>query len=238
MSRFRTMTLRCPGCGEAVSFEAVHSVNADRRPDLRDAILDNTFQLITCESCGARFRLDPEMTYVDIGRGQWIATYPYCYIGEWDQIERRVQETFDRSYGSGAALAAAELGAGLTPRLTFGWFAIREKIFAAAHGIVDTDLELTKIAVLNGSEEAPLSSKTELRLIQIRGNELLFAWIVAESGEIVRKMAVPRELYDEIEADDMGWNALREELRGNFFVDMQRLMLPASAAAPELVGAA
>jgi hypothetical protein len=49
---------------------------------------------------------------------------------------------------------------------------------------------------------------------------------VAETGEIVEKLVVPRGLYDEIAADKTGWQALRDELSGRLFVDMQRLMLP------------
>jgi CpXC protein len=48
MSKFETQTLTCPSCGEAVDFEAVASVNADRRPDLREAILDFSFQRQVC----------------------------------------------------------------------------------------------------------------------------------------------------------------------------------------------
>ena len=35
MSLFLTQELPCPSCRTPVSFELVHSVNADRRPDLR-----------------------------------------------------------------------------------------------------------------------------------------------------------------------------------------------------------
>ena len=52
MSLFETTKLPCPLCGTEVSFNAVHSVNADRRPDLRDAIIAGTFQQEACSSCG------------------------------------------------------------------------------------------------------------------------------------------------------------------------------------------
>ena len=70
MSIFRTMTVNCPHCGTAGGFNAVMSVNADRRPDLRTAILDGSFQRQPCPQCGKDFRLDPEMTYVALGQGQ------------------------------------------------------------------------------------------------------------------------------------------------------------------------
>ena len=66
----------CPACSQFVEFEAVYSVNADRRPDLRDEILAGTFQKEACPKCGESFRLTPELTYLDEERGQWIAAFP------------------------------------------------------------------------------------------------------------------------------------------------------------------
>jgi hypothetical protein len=225
MSLFKNVTMPCPACGQEIEFEAVHSVNADRRPDFRDEILNGTFQSISCDKCQFVFRLDPEMTYLDVGHGQWIAVHPFGSMGEWETLEAQAQAAFDRSYGPTAPSAARELGAGLKPRLTFGWGALREKIFIQAQGLEDIDLELTKIAVLNGSDAAPLTAKTELRLADVQGDTFVMAWVVAETGEVAEKLAVPRGLYDDISADQAGWKALRGELQGRFFVDMQRLML-------------
>ena len=44
MSIFESTELACPACGAINAFEAVNSVNADRRADLRRAILDGSFQ--------------------------------------------------------------------------------------------------------------------------------------------------------------------------------------------------
>jgi endogenous inhibitor of DNA gyrase (YacG/DUF329 family) len=52
---FRTETVNCPACATPVEFELVFSVNADRRPDLRDAIVAGTFQRQPCPSCGTDF---------------------------------------------------------------------------------------------------------------------------------------------------------------------------------------
>ena len=57
MSLFRPVNLVCPNCKELIVMQAVGSVNADRRPDFRDAILADEFQDVTCESCQHEFRL-------------------------------------------------------------------------------------------------------------------------------------------------------------------------------------
>ena len=59
MSVFHTQTVHCPACATPVEFKLVFSVNADRRPDLRDAIVAGTFQRQPCPSCGTEFRVDP-----------------------------------------------------------------------------------------------------------------------------------------------------------------------------------
>src|SRR5437868_10649487 len=99
MSMFRTMMVNCPECGTAVDFKAVISVNADRRSDLRAAIIDGSFQRQPCPKCGKDFRLDPELTYVDVGRGQWIAAFPVAKLGHWKELEDQARATFAQAYG-------------------------------------------------------------------------------------------------------------------------------------------
>jgi hypothetical protein len=229
MSVFKDLVLPCPACGKLVKFEAVSSVNADRAPELRDEILAGTFQRQPCSACGVAFRLDPEFTYLDLGRNQWIAVHPFGSLGAWEAQEAHARAAFDRSFGPNVAGFAKKLGAGLKPRVTFGWAALKEKILAAEHGLDDLELELTKMAVLRSSDEAPVTAQTELRLAEVKENELIMTWIVAETGEVAQALAVPRDLYTEIAADRGGWQPLRDELAGKFFVDMQRLMLPVAA---------
>ena len=83
MSIFRPLEVPCPGCDTPMQFELVFSVAADRRPALRDAILDGSFQRATCPVCGTTFRADPEFSYMDIARGQYIGVWPASRRGIW-----------------------------------------------------------------------------------------------------------------------------------------------------------
>jgi hypothetical protein len=58
MSVFHTETINCPACTTPVQFKLVYSVNADRRPDLRDAIVAGTFQREPCPSCARQAGID------------------------------------------------------------------------------------------------------------------------------------------------------------------------------------
>src|SRR5262245_787748 len=137
MSIFVPISLSCPGCGTAVPFAAVMSVNADRRPDLRSAILNRSFQRESCPNCSESFRLDPELTYFDMARQQWILVQPAAMLPQWVDLEKQAKATFERTYGPGAPPMLQALGRKLQVRITFGWAALREKLLAVEHGLQD-----------------------------------------------------------------------------------------------------
>lgn len=225
MSIFRSLNVTCPACGKDFTMQACESVNADRRPDLRDAILDGSFQVETCPHCGERFRLDPRLSYVDIGRGQWISVQPLEDIGDWVGGEDEATDMFDKAYGSQAPQSAREIGDALKPRLVYGWSALREKLVAVEHGLDDVTLELMKLALIQGLEKAPLARGNELRLETADAENLELHWVKAESDEVIERLRVPRELYDGIVNDEAAWAAVRQSTSDGPFVDMQKQYL-------------
>jgi hypothetical protein len=227
MSLFQPIQLNCPACRQSIEFQANSSINVDRRPDLRDAILDGTFQTETCPKCSEGFRLDPELNYLDVNRGQWIAAHPFSKLGDWESIELQAREAFDLAYGSKASASAREIGDGLAPRVVFGWTALREKIVCNERIIDDANLELVKMAMLRGMDDVPMSDTTELRLIEVEDDSFVMAWIKGANEEVVQKLGVPRELYREIAGDAEAWQPLRDDVSSGLFVDMQRLMFAA-----------
>ena len=150
MSLFFPTTLSCPKCGEPVSFEANASVNADRRPDLREQILKGTFQQGTCAKCATVFRLDPQMNYLDVGRGQWLIAFPAAKLRNWPTIENEARTAFAKSYGKLSSPAAQEIGRDLCPRVVFGWASVSEKLLASEKQLDDVELELLKLALIRG----------------------------------------------------------------------------------------
>ncbi len=231
MSIFRPINLGCPSCGTAVEFQAVHSVNADRRPDLRLAILEETFQEQACPKCGKTFRLDPEFNLMDVQRGQWIAAAPLASLANWKAMEDRAKGLFDKAYGEDAAEVAQEIGQKLHPRVTFGWPALREKLIAHDNELDDVTLELVKLFVMRNSD-SPVSADTELRLVDVTPDGLTLAWLLAAEGDQAPTMQIARTLYDQIAADEDGaWEDLREEISAGPFVDLNRMLIPEVAVA-------
>lgn len=226
MSIFHTETFPCPKCDEPVTFDVSASVNADRRPDLRDAILDGSFQRGTCSKCGNTFRIEPQLTYFDAGRKQWILVKPAEDLKDWISLEREAQETFDIAYGAEAGPAAREIGRGIQVRVTFGWPALQEKLLCAGADLDDVALELLKISLIRSLDHSPLSDETELRLKEVRDDELELVWLRSREETPVESVTVPRDVYDEVVKDEEGYRELREEISAGPFVDIHRLLVP------------
>lgn len=234
MSVFRSTKIPCPACGGEAAFDLVHSVNADRRADLRDEILAATFQQKPCPTCGLEFRVDPEFNYLNLGRNQWIAAWPRSSLADWRQYEARARESFADAFGSQAPAGAQEMGKSVIPRITFGWAALREKIFVRGAELDDVTVELAKAALIRSSTTSPVMT-AELRLLAIEGEELVFGWIDSKDEKGLELNRVNRALLAEIEADAAAWESLRSQMSAGLFVDISRLLLarpPEPAAAP------
>ena len=227
MSVFRTETVNCPSCATPVDFELVLSVNADRRPDLRDEIVAGTFQRRPCPSCGTEFRVDPEFTYMDLGHGQYIGVWPVAKRGQWQACAQKTAQTFDEALGKGASPEAKKLGARLEPRAVFGWPALTEKIIAREVGIDDRTLELAKVMVLRNGGETPVPGRRELRLVEARAEDFVLAWVRPADGAVETALRIPRTLIAEIDAEPEPWKAMRDSVGEGLVVDFQREMLAA-----------
>ena len=225
MSIFRSVEIPCPDCATPVEFELVASVAADRRPDLRAAILDGSFQRGTCPGCGLAFRIDPEFSYVDIPRGQYIGVWPSAERARWRECAARTQQVFDDTLGARATPEAQEIGRRLDPRAVFGWPALVEKILAQEAGIADRTLEVAKAAVLRSGDELELPGEQEYRLVDLGADDLVFAWVDSADGSFGDAARVPRSLIAEIEAAPERWQALRDSVGEGLVVDFQREML-------------
>jgi hypothetical protein len=231
MSLFKSLSLRCPSCGAEQAFDAVHSVNADRRPDLRVAILNDEFQRVACANCAAPLRLDPDFTLLDQARGLWISAAPLAELGQWPALEARARDTFEETYGAGAPAGAQEIGRALKPRVTFGWAGLREKLLVAEQGLDDVAVELCKMAVMRSGAPVQLERDTELRLVAVEGDELVFAWLRSTDELPDESISVGRALYDDIAEDTAGdWAKLRDSISAGPFVDINRMLIAPSGS--------
>ncbi len=227
MSIFLTVTASCAKCGSETDVDLAASVNADRRPDLRAEILEGRFQATKCRECAELLRLPAHLTYIDIGRQQWILVQSTGEIGQWRTHEAEARAIFEQSFGAGMPKFLREMGEGITPRLVFGWAALREKLVAADLALDDATLEMLKISIMRDVRGAPIADETELRLIGGEADRLSFAWLNSRTEQFLAKLEVPRGAYDDIVREAEGWAALRADFAGELFVDLKRLLVGA-----------
>jgi hypothetical protein len=227
MSIFRNLEAQCPACDTPVTFELVYSVAADRRPDLRDAIIDGSFQRKACPACGVSFRADPEFSYMDIAHGQFIGVWPAAKREQWRDHAERTQKVFDEMLGPGATPEARELGEKLEARAVFGWAALVEKILARQAGIDDRTLEIAKAAVMRTLDSMPLPGLQEFRLLRMEGDDPVFGWVRTSDGTASDAVRVPRKLIADIDGAPQTWAPLRDSVGEGLVVDFQREMLTA-----------
>jgi hypothetical protein len=227
MSVFRSVDVECPGCGTVARVNLVLSVNADRRPDLRDAIVDGSFQRFACASCGTSQRIDPAFTYVDLARKQYVGVWPTARRGDWQAAAAETEVAFENAYGKAATGKAKDLGEGVQVRAVFGWPALVEKILAAGAGIDDRTLELLKILVMRRSASTPVPGDIELRLVAVDGGDPVLGWVDPLDGSVGEARKVGAGAVAAIEAEPEAWAALRTDLGKGPVVDFQRDMLPA-----------
>jgi len=206
---------------------AVGSVNADRRPDLREDILGDRFQDMECESCQESFRLQPQFNYLDVGRGQWIAAMQAGKMRDHLSVEDEAETLFAISYGENAPAAAQEVGSGLKMRVTFGWPAVREKLLIRQHDLDDVIVEMMKMHILRSVPSVPLAEGIELRFVDVDqdGDGYIFAWLETASEQAIESLRVPAELYQAIAGNPDDWSAMRTRLENGYFVDMQKLYM-------------
>ena len=228
MSVFQSIEVPCPSCSTSVPFELVHSVNAARRPDLRVAILDRSFQRQACPACGYTFRMEPEFTYLDVGRKQFFAVFPASKLAQCHELEAKAVASYNKAFGPGSG--AESMGKGMLSRAVFGWAGLVEKLIAADHNIDDRTLEIAKIAVMRSLGEVKVGEDREFRLLGLTDDQLVLGWLRTSTEDLDEELNVPRDLLGEIESQPSDWDALRAEVTGPMFVDYRRGMFAAAAA--------
>jgi hypothetical protein len=225
MSIFLPVEARCTKCGTAVQASLAASVNADRRPDLRQAILDGTFQSTACASCGTQVRLPAHLTYIDMARNQWILVEEAKQIARWRDVEADATALYNKTFGREAPEIQRSLGKAMVPRLVFGWAALREKLLAKEAGLDDVILELLKISVLRNVPGSPMSDTTELRLIDMEGSQMTLRWLEGTTEKGIADLPLDRELYDDIAVNLAPWAELKGDVEAGLFVDMKRILI-------------
>lgn len=222
VSIFRNVDATCPECGATVSATVYASINADRAPELRQAILDRTLQAMACPNCDTPLLTDPSFSYVDLERGQWLLVKPMASLPQWSELEAEALRLFESAYGSEAPPAARRLGDGMRARIAFGWAAAREKILCQSQDIDDVALELVKLTLLRNATSIDLTRNADLRLIDADADTLTIGWL--RDDVLDATLEVPRALLEAVTTPD--WQEAVTAVTAGPYVDINRILVP------------
>ena len=230
MSFIVSAAAACPTCGAQAQVEFPASINADRRPDLRAAILDGSLATQPCKFCGESLSFEPQLTYLDVGRRQWIFAEASSARNEWPEIELQAAEIFGDAFGAGAPAAAQTIGTGLIPRLVFGWPALAEKLLCNDLGLDDQALEALKLAVIAEGKSPAIYTTLDLRLTGSGETSFILTWLDPAGGTQIERLHVPQEAYALAKAGGDAWAPVMSRLSGPMFVDLGRILHAPRAA--------
>ena len=221
MSVFLDEIVTCPHCEATEVRSVARSVNAERSPDLREAVLAGTFQQVTCGKCGGAFEIGAPFLYVDAARGQWIAVHGRTDAVHWESLEQEASDAWHRSTTPHAPWREARV------RAVFGLLALREKLVCDDLGLDDAALEVLKLQISVAKDLPSVTAETELRLYAADDEKLYL--LVGTSGaededaEDATFLHVPRAHY--ARAADEPWRKVAARLSEGPFVDARRILL-------------
>jgi len=89
----KKFTIGCPSCGVTQEVELHESINVQSNPELKQALLENRLNRVTCSDCEANFRIDMPLLYSDPEHELMVHWIPETKQVSCDQII----EDFDRS---------------------------------------------------------------------------------------------------------------------------------------------
>ena len=240
MSQTANQEIAC-GCGAKLQVLVADSINADRHPHMRQAVLDRVLHVFRCPACERRTVVENRFWYLDLTRGQFYGVWPSHHRTDERACGQVVVDAYDLALGERAGATARALFArdGMHVRVCFGNEELREKIVVHDAGLRDLPLEVLKgraLAELRDHGEVDLAGLGvhTMRLDHVADNgdlAFLFEQATAPTRCLDIGVVVPRASYEELAA--VPWDELIARHPGvasGPHVSLLRLALPGATA--------
>jgi hypothetical protein len=228
VSRYEDRLLTCPHCQHQFNQSVAVSLDGDAAAQ-RQAILDGTFQRLTCAACGTAFVADGPLIYIDFDAKLWISVFPTPWESAWWDHEDEPQVVFQRYMIDHCPPLVRSCAPGFTVRAVFGIERLREKLVAYDAAIDDRVLEAYKLDLLRGLGPYDLAQSARPRLREVSATEAVFHVPRPEPGAPDRNaiVRIPRTEIDRVAAErDGAWAATLEAVSAGPYVDLGRIFVP------------
>lgn len=234
MSRYEDRVLTCPHCQHQAPQSVAVSLDGERATRERQAILDDTFQRMTCAACGTSFRADGPLIYLDFDAKLWIAVFPASWEAAWWDHEDEPQGAFQRYMIDHCPPLVRSWAPGFAVRAVFGLPQLREKLVAHDAGIDDRVLEAYKLDLLRGLGPYDLAPSARPRLREATATEAVFHVPRPKPDEPNRYeiVRIARAEIDRVAAGRDGeWAGTIAAVSAGPYVDLGRIFAPRPSAA-------
>ena len=192
MSQKNTYPIVCPKCQHQDRVELYDAINLAEDAELRDELLTNKLNAITCTSCGFAFRIDKNLLYHDPENHLMI----YLFDCPTDEYESAQTEFIETTSGISQALPAD-----VTPpqvHFVINRSQLIERIFLHEAGLNERIIEYIKLQIYTRSSEAadPENKILLFNAEDSTGDDLCFVIQDEESGKLEGMLTYKREAYD------------------------------------------
>lgn len=197
MSEQKPYEIKCPKCGEKQQAELYESLNVGKEPELRDLLMANKINEVTCTGCGFSFRVDKPLIYIDQDHELLIFLIP-ASEKQYDTGEDQFNE-FIRNM---LALLPADFRAPEV-QLVFNRTELVERIFLTEAGLNARIVEYIKhkIYAQNGQRIPPESKAILFNAQDSTEENLCFVVQDIPTRKFEAVLHYPRETYEML--DDM-----------------------------------
>ncbi len=141
MSNQRLYPIACPRCKASQEVELYESINVKEQPELKERLLANQLNAVTCPGCQFQFRVDKNLLYSDPDRRVLI-----YWIPATEQQYEQGEEQFSELVQNMTALLPTDLRAPEV-HLVFNRTELVERIFLLEAGLDVRTIEYIKYSI-------------------------------------------------------------------------------------------
>lgn len=223
MSQKQTYPIHCPECQADFEADLYESLNLADAPELKEELIQNRINQVSCPQCNVEFRIDKRLLYHDPGQRLMI----YLFPGEVEEADQ-VEDEF--------LTLVTDLNRSLPPdvgppqvHLVLSRVELVERIFMAENGLEPRVVEYAKHMVYTKNLEK-MPFRTHVMLLNAQDSDeenLNFVVLESGTGKVIGITQFPRKAYQSLmemfeEDDRMG--DLLELFPGPYFSARRALL--------------
>ena len=196
MSEQSTYIISCPKCQEAQSVDLYDSVNVAKDPELKERLLSNQLNRVTCGPCELDFRVDKNLLYTDPAHRAMVYLMP-CTLAELD----RAREEFEATTQVVGHILPGDVEAPEL-HLVIDRTELVEKIFLFEAGVNDRLIEYIKYMIYVRNPEA-VDPRTQQLLFNAQDStdeSMVFVVRNLASGAFENVLQYDRKAYEALAA--------------------------------------